>query len=108
MIFFLPLGFILGAVAIIFILQNNTVVSLAFFGTQLETSLALVVLLSILMGVLFTALISIPGVIGNIVRIQSLKRENRKLREYADSIGGVVVAPGETVRVIEETTVRSV
>lgn len=108
MIFFLPLGFILGAVAIIFILQNNTVVSLAFFGTQLDTSLALVVLLSILAGVLFTTLISIPGVIGNIMRIESLKKENRKLREYADSVGSVVVAPGETVRVVEETTVRTV
>lgn len=106
MIMLLPLGFILGALAIIFILQNNTLVQLSFLGLQFESSLAIVVFIAILSGVLFALLLSLPGAIGNMVHLQSLKKENRKLREYADSISiPPRPQPGQTIQVVEETTV---
>lgn len=102
MIFFLPLGFILGALAIIFILQNNTFVELAFLGFQFESSLAIVVFLAILSGILLTLLLSLPGAIGNMVRIQGLKKENRQLRDHVDT----VTANAEPVQIVEETIIR--
>lgn len=81
MILPLILGFLLGVAALLFALQNTTVVALTFLGWQFESSLALLVLAALTTGVVISILASIPSFIGSSFRIMSLKKENRKLAE---------------------------
>ncbi len=101
MIFFLIIGFVLGAAVIVFALQNTEVVSLVFLGWQFESSLALVILLAIASGVTVSALVSIPSTLANGFKRMSLQKENTNLRRELDDTrriaeeGAVIV---ETVR----------
>lgn len=81
MIFFLIIGFVLGAAVIVFALQNTDIVSLIFLGWQFESSLALVILLAITSGVAISALVSIPSAIANGMRMMALRKENTNLRK---------------------------
>lgn len=80
----LLLGFLLGAAAFLFALQNTEVVSLKFLGSQFESSLALLVLAALTTGVLISILASIPSLISSSLRIMSLKKENRRLAEEVE------------------------
>ncbi len=81
MIFPLILGIVLGAVSVIFALQNVMVITVTFFTWQLQGSLALILLLAILMGVLITLLMVLPESIRNYFKYKNLKKENAKLEE---------------------------
>jgi uncharacterized integral membrane protein len=50
---------LLGAAIALFAVQNNSVVVIRFLGWQIEGALSLVVLLSILAGVILTALLGV-------------------------------------------------
>lgn len=80
----LLLGFLLGAAALLFALQNTEVVALKFLGAQFESSLALLVLAALTTGVLISLLASIPSIIGSSLRIMGLKKENRRLAEEVE------------------------
>lgn len=84
MIFSLILGFVLGAAALLFALQNTEVVALTFMGWQFESSLALLVLVSLAAGMLISILATLPSAIGSKFRLMQLHRENRKLAEEVD------------------------
>jgi uncharacterized integral membrane protein len=79
MLFTLILGFVLGAAAIAFVLQNTAIVALTFVNWQFEASLALVVIISILVGFVLTLLVMLPGSIGNSLRM-------RRLRKHAEAL----------------------
>lgn len=81
MIIFLILGFVLGAAAIVFILQNTAIIAVTFLGWQFESSVAIILALSILIGIVLCLLGSIPGAIGSSIEIGKLKKDNRKLLE---------------------------
>lgn len=74
-------GFFLGLVAIVFAIQNNETTSLTFLNWQFESSLAIVVISSVVIGALMSALLSIPGALGHAVRTHALKKENRSLKD---------------------------
>ena len=80
----LLLGFLLGAAALLFALQNTEVVALRFLGWQFESSLALLVLAALTTGVLISILASVPSFIGSSLRIMSLKKENRRLAQEVE------------------------
>jgi putative membrane protein len=82
----LILGFILGAGAIVFALQNNALVSLTFLQYHFESSLALVIILSAAVGVLLGVLASIPSIVSRSFTIMSLKRQNRGLADETETI----------------------
>lgn len=75
MIFFLIFGLILGALAVIFALQNITPIAVDFLFWQVEGSLALILLLAVLMGVVICGLLSIPEVWKNNARFRELRRQ---------------------------------
>lgn len=79
----LPLifGIILGAIAVIFALQNITVITVTFFTWQIEGSLALILLMATLMGILIALLIVLPESIRNYFRYKKLQKENANLEE---------------------------
>ncbi len=81
MILFFIVGILLGAFAIVFALQNVDVITVTFFSWHLTGSLALILLLSITTGVVFSTLIILPKSIKNYFRHRSLMKENQKLEE---------------------------
>lgn len=74
MIFFLIFGLILGALAVIFALQNIMPIAVDFLFWQIEGSLALILLLAVLMGVVICGLLSIPEVLKNNARFRALQK----------------------------------
>lgn len=81
MILPLILGIILGGVAVIFALQNTTLITVTFFTWQLEGSLALILLLTVSMGITIALLMVLPESIRNYFRYKNLKKANEKLEE---------------------------
>lgn len=74
---------LLAIVAVVFSLQNSTPVVVQFLGWQTQESMALVLLLTFTLGVLFELLISVPHTIKRMRKISKLKR---KLEEQAYTI----------------------
>ncbi|MDP4020425.1 MAG: LapA family protein [Candidatus Adlerbacteria bacterium] len=79
MIFFLTLGIVLGIISVVFALQNTEVVTVSFLTWQFEGSLALVLLLTIMSGILMTLLILFPSLIKEAFSLASLKRQKKAL-----------------------------
>lgn len=99
MILSLILGFLLGAAALLFALQNTAVVALSFLGWQFESSLALLILMAFAAGIIVSLLVSIPSAVKDSFRIMSLKKENRKL---ADALTECRQTQETVVNVVEE------
>lgn len=75
------LGLLLGAVAVVFALQNITIVTVTFFTWQLEGSLALIIGVSLLTGILITILTTIPQNISSYFKNKKLFKQNQGLEE---------------------------
>jgi putative membrane protein len=73
------IGLLLGAVMVIFVLQNVVPVTVVFLGWHLEASLALVLILAILAGMLVSALLSLPEIIRKNYRLSKLSSKNERL-----------------------------
>ncbi len=61
MFLFLIIGLLLGALVIIFAVQNIATVSVVFLTWQFEGSLALILVLAVAAGMVLSALLSIPA-----------------------------------------------
>ncbi|MES2668552.1 MAG: LapA family protein [Patescibacteria group bacterium] len=105
MILPLILGFLLGAAALLFALQNTAVVALSFLGWGFESSLALLTLMAFAAGVLVSLLVSIPSAVKDNFKIMGLKKDNKKL---AEELAALRSAPPETVVVMEDTGIDPV
>lgn len=81
MIILFIIGLLLGAVAVIFTLQNIAVITVTFFSWHLTGSLALILSLAIGIGILITGLLVIPESIKNYFRYRSLKKDINRLEE---------------------------
>jgi lipopolysaccharide assembly protein A len=79
MIIFLFIGLFLGAVSVVFALQNITTVTVTFMAWKIEGSLALILLLAVATGVVIGVLISLPDVIKKSFQISRLKKHGSKL-----------------------------
>ncbi len=102
MILSLLVGFVLGAAALLFALQNTEVVALTFLGYQFESSLALLVLVSVGVGILISILAFIPSAIARSLRIMGLKKENKRLADTVDAhAAALAAAPDPNVVVID-------
>src|SRR5579863_6356673 len=75
MIFFLILGVILGAAAVFFIAQNTVLVTVTFLSWQFESSLAAVLLLTIICGAVITLLILLPSLMRDTFYLSRLKKQ---------------------------------
>lgn len=81
MIISLILGVILGAISVIFISQNITIVTVSFLTWQMEGSLALVLLLTLLCGIIITLLLILPSLIKDTFYLSALKKEKKGLED---------------------------
>lgn len=81
MIILFVIGLLLGAVAVIFALQNIDIITVTFFSWHLTGSLALILLLAITSGVLIAILLLLPEFVNNYFRYKNLKKEKEGLEE---------------------------
>lgn len=85
MILSLFVGFVLGAAALLFAIQNTAVVALTFLGWQFTSSLAVVVLASVVMGILISILATLPAALSSSFRIMGLKKQNKSLVQEVEA-----------------------
>lgn len=97
MILSLVLGFLLGAAALLFALQNTGITALTFLGWQFESSLALLILIAFAAGALTALLVSLPSALRDGFRIMRLKRENKNLVDEVTSLRASAVVVEEEV-----------
>lgn len=81
MLISLIFGLIIGAVSVIFALQNIFLVTVTFMAWELTTPLALIVAFAILAGLLIAIVFAIPEFIKNTFVVSDLKKENKKLSD---------------------------
>ncbi|WP_216900389.1 lipopolysaccharide assembly LapA domain-containing protein [Synechococcus sp. CCY 9618] len=101
---FTVLALLLAMVAMVFALQNATVVSISFFSWQASQSMALVLLFSFFLGVVAGLLLSVPPMIRRMGRLaqtrrtvteqaEELERLQRQLAEPAPGLAGGAAFP---------------
>jgi uncharacterized integral membrane protein len=81
MIILFILGLILGALVVIFTLQNIGIVTVTFFSWSLTSSLSVIIGLAVSLGVVIALLLFLPESISNSLKYRKLKKENTKLEE---------------------------
>lgn len=90
LIFILILTLVIAFFAVIFALQNTTTVPIAFLFWHTEGSLALLLLLSLGIGVIIGLLAAAPGIIKRSRRISAfnkqLKELEKELQQHEDTI----------------------
>jgi hypothetical protein len=72
---------LLGAIAVIFSLQNTAVIVVSFFSWTFTGSLALVLLMAISSGIIVTLLLLLPEFVSNYFENKSLRKKNTKIEE---------------------------
>ncbi len=85
MLLSLILGLLIGGLSVIFALQNIFPVTVTFLIWNLTASLAVIVSLSIIVGIIVSVLLSIPDAIQNSVTIARLHKENKRLMEEIET-----------------------
>lgn len=90
MIIFVIIGLILGATAVIFALQNAVAITVTFLFWQVNASLAVVLVLAILSGMIASFLVSIPEIIGDYFKFKSIAKEKEKLQDEVNSYKNMV------------------
>jgi uncharacterized integral membrane protein len=81
MIILFIIGLLLGAVSVVFALQNIASVTVVFFAWQLTGSLALIILMALLTGILITLLLLLPESISTYFNYRRLQKANANLAE---------------------------
>ncbi len=85
MLFFLAAGILLGAVSVVFLLQNLTVVTITFLSWEITASLALILFGTLLCGMLIIALVLLPSLIRDDFRLASLRRQKKTLEQELET-----------------------
>ncbi len=85
MLLSLILGLLIGGLSVIFALQNVFPVTVNFLVWDLTASLAVIVSLSVVVGVIVSVLLSIPDALRNSVTIARLHKENKRLIDEAET-----------------------
>ncbi|MEN9582402.1 MAG: hypothetical protein RL641_356 [Candidatus Parcubacteria bacterium] len=103
------IGLILGAVMVVFVLQNAVPISVVFLGWQFDGSLALVLILAIIGGMVLSALLSLPELVRKEFKLSKLKRDNRNLSSELESHKQKLVETeiklAESPKIIEKETI---
>ena len=81
MLLSLIVGVILGALAVIFALQNTAMVAVTFFAWQITAPLALLILGTVLCGIILTLLVLLPSVIRDELYVAAIKKQKREVED---------------------------
>ena len=80
----LILALAFAIVAVIFALQNPTMVTVSFFGSSIEGSLALFILSAVILGILIGVLVMIPGTIRHSLELRNHRKRIGDLEKSLD------------------------
>jgi len=78
------IGIIIGGGLVVFALQNLAPVMVTFFGWNIEGSVAVIVVIAFLAGVVVSLLFSVAATIGGMLNESRLKKHNSKLQQNLD------------------------
>jgi uncharacterized integral membrane protein len=81
MVIFLIIGILVGAITVIFALQNIVTITVSFLAWKLTGSLALVLILAVIAGLVISTLFALPGIIRSHFQITALKKQVKKLED---------------------------
>ena len=100
-------GLLLGAISVMFALQNTAVITVTFFSWTITGSLAVILLVALAMGICITILLLLPETVKNYFKYRALLKENRKLQEELQKQKELTlfakhdIAPDEVIASIE-------
>ena len=101
MVIFLILGVLVGAISVVFVLQNITPVTVSFFTWHMDGSLAVILFLAFASGVLMTLLFLLPSFIRDEWRYSRLRRRTRSLED--ELVQAKQTAPAEPIVEVSDT-----
>ncbi|MBY0294353.1 LapA family protein [Patescibacteria group bacterium] len=104
MIFFLLVGVVLGAVSVVFILQNSVPITVTFFAWQISGSLSLVLFSAVMTGVAVALLVLLPSFIKDDMYLSVIKKQKRELEEELAEKNRII-AEASTVVVTESSLI---
>ena len=81
MIILFILGLGLGALAVVFALQNTAIITVSLFSWSITGSLSVILFLAVFTGIIIALLLFLPESINNYFRYRKLKKENSRLEE---------------------------
>ncbi len=108
MLFSLILGIILGALTVIFALQNVAVITVSFLAWEITAPLAFVLLGTALSSVVITLLMLIPSLVRDDLYVRTLKKQKREIEDEFAKYRAAPQAVGSTQEsrtIVEETHV---
>lgn len=91
MILFIFLGAILGALSVIFVLQNIIPITVTFLTWHIEGSLAVVLFIALLVGVTIALLMLLPSLIRDEYRYSQIKKQKKEIENELMTTRKVVV-----------------
>src|SRR5687768_5119664 len=94
-IFTLILALAFAILAVIFALENAVIVSMSFFGREVEGSLALFILLAVILGVIIGMLVMVPGTVRHSRELRNHRRRIGDLEKSLDEQKGQIVKSGK-------------
>jgi uncharacterized integral membrane protein len=81
MFIFLIIGILVGAITVIFALQNVMTITVAFFTWHITGSLALVLIVAVIAGLIISTFFALPGIMRSHFRISALQKEVKRLED---------------------------
>lgn len=96
------IALVIAIIAVIFALQNLTVVTVSFFFWEAHSSLALVLLITLAVGVAISLLASLPGMIRGKLNESSQKKRLVALEAERDTYRQRAEAAEKEVKALEE------
>ena len=75
------IGLLLGAAVVLFILQNVVPVTVTFLVWQFSGTIAVLVLVAVIAGVLIGLMLALPAILNKEFKNSSLKKHNKKLED---------------------------
>lgn len=75
------MGLLLGGLSVVFVMQNTAVITITLFAWQLTGSLAVVLIMAILAGILITLLMILPESIDTFLKYRKFEKEIKRLEE---------------------------
>ncbi len=83
-IFTLILALAFAVLAAIFALENPVIVTMSFFGREVEGSLALFILLAVVLGIIIGILVMAPGTVRHSLELRSHRKRIDGLEKSLD------------------------
>ena len=81
----LLLALTFAVLAVIFALQNPTIVTVSFFGYSVDGSLALFILIAVIVGILIGVLVMVPGTIRHSLELRNHRKRIGDLEKSLDT-----------------------